>query len=91
MSTDPAALSLLREIRDQQRRQLERQEEALSLQREQFALYKQQYDRAQRINEHSEALQARRAGLMTAARRMLWIVLPLIALLLAILFWSVLS
>ena len=83
MSTDPEALSL-REIRDQQRRQLERQEEGLSLQREQLALFKQQYDRA-------EALQLRGVGPMTAAGRLLWGVLPLIALLLAILFWSVLS
>lgn len=91
MSTDPETLSLLREIRDQQRRQLERQEEALSLQREQFALFKQQYDRAERINDRAEALQVRGAGLVNAARRLLWVVLPLIALLLAILFWSVLS
>lgn len=75
---------LIREIRDQQAQQLERQAEALALQREHLALYRGQYDRAERINDRAEAIQGR-AG--KAVRFILWLALPLIALLLALMLW----
>jgi ABC-type uncharacterized transport system involved in gliding motility auxiliary subunit len=87
MTPDDDTLAVLREIRDNQRTQLERQAEALAMQREQFELYKRQYDRAERINERAEAIQARQSGLFEFMRRMLWVLLPLIALLLAFLAW----
>jgi len=55
MSDEIAAL--LSEIRDQQRLQLERQLEALTVQREQFALYQGQLDRVDRINDRAERIQ----------------------------------
>jgi len=70
--------------------QLERQAEALAVQREQFELYKRQYDRAERINERAEAIQERHAGTVDAARRALWIAFPLLALVIAYLLWPVL-
>ena len=76
--------ALLREIRDNQRLQLERQAEALALQREQFELYKRQYDRAERINERAEAIQARQAGMITFGRRLLWLIVPLLVVLFAL-------
>jgi len=75
--TDDTELSLLREIRDQQR-------EALRLQREHMALYQRQLDRVERINDRAEVLQAR-AG--RAVRLILWVALPLVGLLLALMFW----
>jgi ABC-type uncharacterized transport system involved in gliding motility auxiliary subunit len=80
--------ALLREIRDQQRLQLERQAEALAMQRDQFALYRSQLDRVERINDRAEAIQGR-AG--KAAKLVLWIALPLLVLLLALMFWPYLQ
>ena len=54
--TDEIA-GLLREIRDQQRAQLEGQAEALAVQRQQFDLYTQQLGRVERINDRAEAIQ----------------------------------
>ncbi|MFS8063724.1 MAG: hypothetical protein ACMG5Z_03950 [Luteimonas sp.] len=86
MSDEVAAL--LREIRDQQRLQLERQADALAMQRDQFALYRSQLDRVERINDRAEAIQGRASK---AAKLVLWIALPLLALLLALLFWPYLQ
>jgi hypothetical protein len=69
--------ALLREIRDNQL-------EALRLQREHTALYQQQLDRVERINDRAEAIQARAAK---AIRFVLWIALPLVVLLLLAMLW----
>ena len=82
MSDEIAAL--LSEIRDQQRLQLERQLEALTVQREQFALYQGQLDRVDRINDRAERIQGH-AG--KAAKLVLWIALPLLALAMALMLW----
>ena len=76
--------ALLREIRDQQGLQLERQAEALAMQRDQFALYRSQLDRIERINDRAEAIQGR-AG--KAAKFVLWIAVPLVILVLALMLW----
>lgn len=75
---------LLREIRDQQRTQLQGQAEALALQRQQFDLYQQQLGRVERINDRAEAIQ-RRAG--TATRIVLWVALPLLLVVMLALVW----
>jgi hypothetical protein len=75
MSEDIAAL--LREIRDNQR-------EALQIQREHIALYTRQLARVERINDRAEAIQSRASRSIKAV---LWIALPLVALLLAIMLW----
>jgi ABC-type uncharacterized transport system involved in gliding motility auxiliary subunit len=80
--------ALLREIRDQQRLQLERQSEALAMQRDQFALYRSQLDRVERINDRAEAIQGR-AG--KAAKFVVWIALPLLGVLLVLMFWPYLQ
>ena len=84
-------LTVLREIRDTQRLQLERQAEALALQREQFAMAKTQLERAERINAQAEAIQARSSGMMDLGRRMLFVLLPVVALLLGLLLWPYLA
>jgi hypothetical protein len=79
--TSDESTALLREIRDNQRVQLERQAEALAMQREQFEMAKRQLDRAERINERAESIQARSASMVTFGKRLLWVVLALLAIL----------
>lgn len=76
MADDPQ-LALLREIRDNQR-------QALQVQREHMQLYQQQLARVERINDRAEAIQGR-AG--NAAKVILWIAIPLVLLLLALMLW----
>lgn len=84
MDTDnQVALHLLREIRDQQA-------ESLQLQREQFALYKQQWERVERINHKAEAIQDRSASMVATAKRLLGVVGLILALLIALLLWRML-
>ncbi len=79
---------LLREIRDQQRLQLERQAEALAMQREHYEIAKRQFERAERLQERAEQLQVRSAGVVAFARKLLWVILPLILFLVLILLWT---
>ena len=87
MTPDHDTLAVLREIRDGQRAQLERQAESLALQRGQFELYKRQYDRAERINERTEAMQARQSGTFDFVRRLLWVLVPMLALMIGLALW----
>lgn len=75
---------LLREIRDQQRIQIDRQAEGLALQRRQFEAYEAQLGRVEHINDRAEAIQ-RRAG--NAMKTVLWVALPLLLLVLTTLLW----
>jgi len=75
---------LLRDIRDQQQLQIERQGEALALQKRQFELYESQLGRVESINDRAEAIQ-NRAG--KAVRVVLWVALPLVFLALATMLW----
>ena len=77
MDNDPHIASLLREIRDQQR-------ESLALQREHIAAFKAQMERIERLNDRAESLQGR-AG--KALKTVLWLVLPLLALVLLMMAW----
>jgi hypothetical protein len=77
MADDPDLAGLLRDIRDNQR-------EALQIQREHMELYQKQLERIEQINDRAEAIQGR-AG--KAIKLILWIALPLVALLLAFMLW----
>ena len=77
MDNDPQIAQLLREIRDQQR-------ESLALQREHIAAFKAQVERIERLNDRTASLQGR-AG--KALKALLWIVLPLLALVLLLMAW----
>ena len=79
MSNQDETTALLREIRDNQRIQLERQAEALEMQRRHFDLLRPQMERAEALQGRAEALQGR-AG--KAVKFILWIAIPLVALLL---------
>ncbi|MCI4568773.1 hypothetical protein [Lysobacter sp. CFH 32150] len=77
MADDYELAGLLRDIRDNQR-------EALQVQREHMALYQKQLERIERINDRAEAIQGR-AG--KAVKFILWIAIPLVALLLVLMSW----
>ncbi|MGH8203047.1 MAG: hypothetical protein ACREST_00470 [Steroidobacteraceae bacterium] len=67
--------SLLEQIRDNQA--------------EQLALVKRQLERAERIQDRAEELQAKSAGIMSTARRSLAIILPVVVLLIVYLSWLI--
>jgi len=79
--------SLLEEIRDNQRLQLEHQTEALALQREQFALVQKQQERAERIQDRAEEIQAKSAQLVAGSRKVFAVVIPIIIALIVYLSW----
>jgi len=85
MDTDSETVALLREIRDQQRLQIERQSESMALQREQVAMVRQQFERAERLQQRAESLQGKAAR---SVRLILWVALPLVIALVALLLWG---
>ncbi len=68
-------IALLEQIRDNQ-------SEALAMQKAQF-------ERAERINDRAEEIQARSMGIMKTARRSLAFVLPVVILLILYLSWLI--
>ena len=88
MTDESETTSLLREIRDNQRLQLERQAEALELQRNHFDAARKQIERAEQLQNRADALQGR-AG--KGLKFILWIVVPVLALLLALMLWPYLK
>jgi hypothetical protein len=81
--------TILREIRDGQRLQLERQAEALALQREQLAVVQGQTERHERIQDRAENIQVKGAELMAVARKTLFVLLPLVGLLILYVSWLI--
>jgi len=79
----------LEEMRDNQKLQLERQAEALALQRQQFSLVQKQSDRKERIQDRAEDIQAKGAQLVAGARRALAIILPIVTVLIIYLSWLI--
>jgi hypothetical protein len=67
--------ALLEQIRDSQAEQLE--------------IVRKQAERAERIQDRAEELQARSAGIVTTARRSLAVVLPVVFLLIVYLSWLI--
>jgi hypothetical protein len=74
---------LLREIRDAQRAQLARQDEALTMQREHFVVIQRQAERNERIQDRAEQLQSLSAQMIGVARKTLFILLPILVVLTA--------
>ena len=62
-------VTILKEIRDSKKIQLDRQAEALALQREQFAIVQRQADRHERIQDRAENIQVKSAQLVAVARK----------------------
>ena len=87
--TGERILASLEAIRHQQRLQLERQAEALALQREQFEIYKRQADRVDRTHDRAERIQAKSSELVGAARKMFVVVVPILVLLIGYVTWLI--
>ena len=81
--------TLLKEIRDNQKLQLDRQTEVLQLQREQFALVQKQADRHERVQDRAENIQARSAQMVAVARKTLFLILPIITILIIYVSWLI--
>ena len=88
--SDDQTIRLLTEIRDAQQRQLARQEEALKLQREQFAIFQRQAERAERLQDRAEKIQDKSAQVIGTARKSLFVILPIVALLIGYVSWLML-
>ena len=82
MTDEVETIALLREIRDNQRIQLERQAEALDMHHRQFGMANKQFERAERLHGRAEAIQGRAA---TAIKMVVWIAVPLLLLLIVLL------
>ena len=85
--SDDQVVRLLTEIRDAQQLQLARQEEALRLQREQFAIFQRQAERAEQLQNRAEKIQDKSAQVIGTARRALFLVLPIVVLLIVYVSW----
>ncbi len=80
--------SLLAEIRDNQRLQLERDAESLAVARESLALTKQVVERQGPMLDRAEAMQAKAARIATYGRRILTFALVILVVLLALIAWE---
>jgi len=81
--------AVLEQIRDGQKLQLERQLEALELQRKQFSVLQEQAARAERIQDKAELLQDRGAKLVQGARKIVMLLVPVIVVLLVYVSWLI--
>ncbi|OGT76185.1 MAG: hypothetical protein A2W76_08225 [Gammaproteobacteria bacterium RIFCSPLOWO2_12_47_11] len=80
-------VDLLKEIRDNQKLQLERQAEALAIQKEQFEIFRKQMEQTQRIQDRAEMLQDKSAQIIGSARKVFIVVVPVLVLLIIYVSW----
>jgi uncharacterized membrane protein (DUF106 family) len=85
---DELVVQILTEIRDAQKKQLAHQEEALQMQRVQFAAFQKNMEKTERIQERAEKLQERGAQLVGVARKLLFFAVPLLILLVVFLMFG---
>jgi hypothetical protein len=78
---------LLEELRDNQKTQLERQGEALAIQKKQFELFLQQHDKTVAIQNRAESIQDRSAQLVAGVRRLFPVIVGVLVLLILYVTW----
>lgn len=78
---DDFAIQILTEIRDAQKIQLSHQEEALQMQRVQFAAFQKNMERTEQIQARAEKLQERSSQMVGFARKLIFFVIPILILL----------
>lgn len=83
-------VSLLKEIRDNQAKQLEVQSEAVNMQREQFRMFKDQYDKTSKLTGRAEDVQEKARLLMDKAGKVFAIILPILIVAIGYLTWLML-
>ena len=79
----------IEELRDGQKLQIERQLEALELQRQQFAILQNQAARAERIQAKAELLQDRGAKLVQGSRTFVMVLVPVVVALIVYVSWLI--
>jgi len=82
-------LEVLEAIRDQQRQQLARQDEALALQRQQYELVRQQAERLGRTQDRAEQIQAKSGELVANARKLFVLIVPVLLGLIVYVTWLI--
>ncbi len=78
---------LLEDLRDNQRTQLERQAEALDIQKKQFELFLLQHDKTVAIQNRAESIQERSAQLVTGVRRLFSVIVGVLLVLILYVTW----
>ena len=88
MSQSPASdTQLLVQIRDLLGQQLAAQESSMALQRRQFEMVSEQFERAKALQSRAEDLQQRSQGMIETARKLLLVIIPVIAFLIGLVIW----
>ncbi len=87
MTNNQEELNILKEIRDNQKLQLERQAEALAIQKEQFDIFRKQMEQTQRIQDRAEKLQDKSAQIIGGARKVFIVVIPILFMLILYVSW----
>jgi CYTH domain-containing protein len=77
-SSNHEILSLLKEIRDNQAKQLELQSEAVNMQREQFRMFTEQYEKTSKLTGRAEDVQEKARLLMDKAGKVFAVIIPLL-------------
>jgi uncharacterized protein YaaW (UPF0174 family) len=81
---------LLEEIRDNQKAQLERQAESLSIQKEQFQAFLKQYEKTMQLQERAEAVQEKSRQLINKIQRFVPFALAAVVVLIGYVTWLLL-
>ena len=81
---------MLEEMRDNQKTQLERQAEALALQKEQYQIFLKQQEKTAQIQARAEAIQDRSAQLINRVRRFVPLAMAAIVVIIIYLTWLLL-
>jgi hypothetical protein len=81
---------LIEEMRDNQKTQLERQAEALALQKEQYQVFLKQQEKTAQIQARAEAIQDRSAQLINRVRRFVPLAMAAIVVIIIYLTWLLL-
>lgn len=86
-SSNQEIISLLKEIRGNQLRQLELQSEAVNMQREQFRMFTEQYEKTSKLTGRAEDVQEKARLLMEKAGKVFAVIIPLLIIAIAYFTW----
>jgi len=80
-------LQALKELSENQAKQLELQRESLHIQQEQYRMALESYEKQRELQQRAEVLQNKSAGMMELGRKLFFIVIPILVALIAYLSW----
>ena len=85
--TQSKLLQTLQELTENHAKQLELQKESLHIQREQYRMALESYEKQRELQLRAEVLQNKSAGMMELGRKLFFIVIPVLVALIAYLSW----